>query len=154
MVSAKWTSSATANTIGTVGTGNTAMTSPTYAASAPWGVECQMLTTRPGTANQPRYGFSTSGSFTQIIGYAVIGLAGTAPARTEALNRLTAVAAATCATGCTANAVTGGTAGVLLDTIQANGRMNAQGTVSLAMAPSAAVAHTIEIGSHCTWFRP
>ena len=154
MVTSQWTSSSTGNTIGIVGTGGTAMTSPTYAANAPWGMRCQILDTRPGTSNQPRYGIRTSGSFTQVIGSTVVGLAGTAPARTETLNRLTAVAADTCATGCSAYAVTGGFSGVLLDTIEANGKMNAQGTVSLGMAPSASATHTIELGSHCEWFRP
>jgi hypothetical protein len=108
--------------------------------------------TRPSAVNQPRYGIQSSGTVTTANTYAVIGLAGTLPARTEALQSTNALATATCAAGCTANVITGGAARVFIDTIQIGGVMNATGTISLVMAPSAAAAHTAQIGSYCIWY--
>ncbi len=108
--------------------------------------------TRPSTANQPRYGIQSTGTVTTIIATAVIGLAGTAPARTEALQDITTLATALCAAGCTANVITGGAARAFIDTIEGSGVMNASGTISLVMAPSAAAAHTAQIGARCVWY--
>jgi hypothetical protein len=152
LTTAAWTSSAVASTLGIVGAGATPLTSPTYAAAAPFGFRCLLLTTRPSTTNQPRYGIQSSGTVTAIDATAVIGLAGTAPVRTTAMYDITALATASCAAGCTANVVTGGATRSFVDTVEGAGVMNASGTLSLVMAPSAAVAHTIKIGSNCIWF--
>lgn len=151
-LTATWASSAVANTLGIVGAGGVPMTSPSYAAGAPYSGSCRILMTRPATTNQPRYGIQSSGTVTTANTYAVIGLAGTLPARTEALQSTNALATAGCAAGCTANVITGGAARVFTDTIEINGVMNATGTISLVMAPSAAAAHTAQIGSYCVWY--
>jgi hypothetical protein len=151
-LTATWASSATANTLGIVGAAGVPMTSPTYAAAAPYSGLCHILMTRPSAVNQPRYGIQSSGTVTTANTNAVIGLAGTLPARTEALQSTNALATAGCAAGCTANVVTGGAARVFVDTIEIAGVMNATGTISLIMAPSAAAAHTAQIGSYCVWY--
>jgi len=152
LTTATWASSATANTLGIVGTGATPLTSPTYAAAAPFSFRCVVPMTRPSTVNQPRYGIQSSGTVTTINATAVIGLAGTAPARTEAMQDITTLATASCAAGCTANVITGGAARAFVDTIEGSGVMNATGTISLVMAPSAAAAHTAQIGARCEWY--
>lgn len=152
LTTATWTSSAVANTLGIVGTGATPLTSGTYAAGSPFSFRCVVPMTRPSTTNQPRYGIQSSGTVTTINATAVIGLAGTAPARTEALQDITALATAGCAAGCTANVITGGAARTFIDTIEGSGVMNASGTLSLVMAPSAAAAHTAQIGARCEWY--
>jgi hypothetical protein len=151
-LTATWASSATANTLGIVGAAGVPMTSPTYAAAAPYSGLCRILMTRPSAVNQPRYGIQSSGTVTTANIAAVIGLAGTLPAETQALQSTNALATAGCAAGCTANVVTGGAARVFMDRIEIAGVMNATGTISLVMAPSAAAAHTAQIGSYCVWY--
>ena len=151
-LAATWASSATADTLGIIGTGTVPMTSPSYAAGAPYTGKCMILMTRPSTTNQPRYGIQSSGTVTTANTMVTIGLAGTLPARTAALQSTNALATAGCAAGCTANVVTGGAARVFMDIIDIAGVMNATGTISLIMAPSAAAAHTAQIGSHCVWY--
>jgi hypothetical protein len=150
-LTATWASSATSNTLGIIGTGGVPMTSPTYAASAPFSFMCRIITTRPATTNGPRYGLTTSGSFTNINAVAYIGLAGTAPARTQNMNDIVAITAGTCTSGCTSAITTGTAARQFTDIIDGGGVMNASGTVSLQMAPSAAAANTAQIGSYCLW---
>lgn len=147
-----WTSSASANTLGIVGTGGVPLTSPTYGAGAPFSFWCAIRMTRPSTANQPRYGVQSSGTVTSINVTAYVGLAGTAPLRTENPYELTGLATASCAANCTNNVITGGRAAAMNDLIEGNGVMNAQGTLSIVMAPSAAAAHTAQIGSYCIWY--
>ena len=147
-----WASSSSANVLGVVGTGGVPLTSPTYGAGAPFSFRCVVPMTRPGTANQPRYGVQSSGTVTTITTTMRIGLAGTAPAFTEALQRTSALATANCAAGCSANVITGGQATTYNDIIDGTGVMNASGTLSLVMAPSAAAAHTAQIGAYCIWY--
>ena len=147
-----WTSSGSANALGIVGTGGVPLTSPTYAAAAPFSFWCSVRMTRPSTANQPRYGVQSSGTITSMNTTLYIGLAGTAPARTEAISELTGLATANCAANCTASVTTGGRAAAMNDMIEGSGVMNAQGTLSIVMAPSAAAAHTAQIGSYCIWY--
>ena len=108
--------------------------------------------TRPGTSNQPRYGIQTSGSITTLTTTVNIGLAGTAPAETRALQRTTALATSNCSAGCTASVTTGGQAATYIDWIEGSGVMNGSGTLSLVMAPSASATHTAQIGGACVWY--
>jgi hypothetical protein len=152
ITTATWASAATAGTLGIVGTGATPLTSPVYAAAAPFSFRCVVPLARPSAVNQPRYGIQSSGTVTTINTQVRIGLAGTAPAFTEALQMTTALATAACAAGCTASVVTGGAIRTFIDTIEGSGVMNASGTLSLVMAPSAAAAHTAQIGARCEWY--
>ncbi len=149
ITTATWASSATANTTGIVGTGATPLTSPAYAAGAPFGFRCTVSTTRPATTNGPRYGVAaSSGSVTRISFTTRVGLAAT----TETITRLTAAMTANCAANCSTAMTTGTLAQVMDDVIQGTGVMNAAGSVSLYMAPSAAAANTAQIGSNCIWY--
>jgi hypothetical protein len=149
MLTATWASSATANTTGIVGTGATPLTSPTYAAASPFGFRCMISTTRPATTNGPRYGvMATTGSITRISFHGHVGLAATTEVRTQ----LVAAMTANCAANCTTALTTGTLAQVMDDQIEGTGVMNASGTLSLYMAPSAAAANTAQIGSHCVWW--
>ena len=149
ITTATWASSATANTTGIVGTGATPLTSPAYAAGAPFGFRCTVSTTRPATTNGPRYGVAaSSGSVTRISYTVQVGLAETTRTETKVVAAMTANCAANCSTAVT----TGTLAQVMDDFIQGTGVMNAAGTLSLYMAPSAAAANTAQIGSNCVWF--
>jgi hypothetical protein len=148
-LTATWASSATANATGIVGTGGVPMTSPTYGASAPFSFDCVISTTRAATTNGPRYGVAASaGSVTRISYTGQIGLAATT--RTE--TKLVAAMTTNCAANCTAAMTTGTLAQVEDDFIKGTGVMNASGTISLYMAPSAAAAQTAQIGSYCLWY--
>lgn len=151
-LTASWASSASSNALGVVGTGGVPMTSPTYSANAPFSVRCVIRTIRPATTNGPRYGLQTSGTFTALSATVSLGLAGTAPARTENTYELTTAATASCAAGCTAAITTGTLAQAFNDIIEATGQVGTSGTVSLVMAPSAAAANTAQIGSYCVWY--
>lgn len=153
MLTAAWASSATANTLGIIGTGATPLTSPTISANTGFGAYCRISTTRPATTNGPRYGVTASQTLTRLGVKADVGLAGTAPTSTYNLQRLTAVTAGTCTSGCTSAITTGTLAQVLEDEIRITGVMGAtQGTVSLQMAPSAGAANTAQAGSFCIWY--
>jgi hypothetical protein len=148
MLTATWASSATANTLGIVGTGTVPLTSPTYAAAAPFAFHCTIATTRPATTNGPRYGIQSSGTVTRISWRTEVGLAAT----TQTLTKGLALATGTCAGGCSTAMTTGTVAQVMQDEIFGTGVMNATGTLSLVMAPSAAAANTAQIGSVCIWY--
>lgn len=143
-----WASSASANTLGIVGAGGVPMTSPTYAGAAPFSFTCRIATTRPATTNGPRYGIQSSGTVTRISYRAEVGLA----AATQTITKGLALATASCAAGCTTALTTGTLAQVVEDEIAGTGVMNATGTLSLVMAPSAAAANTAQIGSYCIWY--
>ena len=147
-LTATWASSATINTLGIIGTGGVPMTSPTYGAGAPFSVSCHISTTRPATTNGPRYGFTTSGTVTRISAKTTVGLA----AATETITKITALTSGTCTAGCSTAMTTGTVAQVMDDEIIATGVMNASGTISLQMAPSAGAANTAQIGSFCVWY--
>jgi hypothetical protein len=149
MLTATWASSAVANTTGIVGTGATPLTSPVYAAAAPFSFRCMISTTRPATTNGPRYGvMASSGSITRISFHAHVALAATTETRTQ----LVAAMTANCAANCSAALTVGTLAQVMDDHIEGTGIMNASGTLSLYMAPSAAAANTAQIGSLCVWY--
>lgn len=148
-----WASSSVANTTGIIGTGTVPMTSPTYAAGAPFSFNCVISTLRAATTNGPRYGVAaSSGSITRVSMHGHIGLAGTAPARTQNIQEVIGPMTSDCATFCT-SAITASTqASVKNDIFSGTGVMNASGTVSLYMAPSAGAANTAQIGSYCIWY--
>jgi hypothetical protein len=77
-----------------------------------------------------------------------VGLAATT--RTE--TKLVAAMTANCAANCSTALTTGTLAQVMDDEIIGTGVMNASGTLSLYMAPSAAAANTAQIGSYCNWY--
>jgi hypothetical protein len=146
---AAWASSATANTTGIIGTAGVPMTSPTYAAAAPFSFRCIISTNRPSTTNGPRYGVAASaGSVTRISATYRIGLAATTRTETKSAVAMTT----NCAAGCSTAMTTGTLAGVIDDEIDGTGVMNASGTISVYMAPSAAGANTAQIGSYCIWY--
>lgn len=147
-LTASWASSASANALGIVGTGGVPMTSPAYGANAPFGFFCMISTARPATTNGPRYGIQTTGSFTRISAKATVGLA----AATQTITKLLAAATASCAAGCSSAMTTGTVVQVMDDEIMGAGQMNAGGTISLVMAPSAGAANTAHVGSYCLWY--
>jgi hypothetical protein len=152
-LTAAWASSATANTLGIIGTAGVPLTSPSIAISAPFAARCVISTTRAATTNGPRYGVTSSTTLTRVAMKAHLSLAGTQPAYTESLQRTTALTSGTCTTGCTAAMTSGALAVVMEDEIEIIGQMGAAGgTVSLQMAPSAAAANTAQIGSYCVWY--
>jgi hypothetical protein len=146
-LTATWASSATINTLGIIGTAGVPMTSPTYGAGAPFSFHCAISTTRASTTNGPRYGVTTSATVTRVSFIASRG----ATATTRAFDDVIALTSGTCTTGCTA-AQTTAVAQVMTDLIDGTGIMNASGTISLQMAPSAAAANTAQIGSYCIWY--
>jgi hypothetical protein len=149
MLTATWASSAVANTTGIVGTGAAPLTSPVYPAASPFGFRCTVSTARPATTNGPRYGvMATTGSITRISLHTHVALAATTETRTQLIAAMTA----NCATNCSTAMVTGTLAQVMDDQIEGTGVMNASGTLSLYMAPSAAAANTAQIGSFCVWY--
>jgi len=148
-LTATWASSATANTLGIIGTGSVPMTSPTYAAAAPASFRCVISTTRPATTNGPRYGLTTSGTITRASWVSKKALIATTQVIAQVI---VAPTTGTCTTGCDAAMTTGTLAQVLTDTIEGTVVMNATGTLSLQMAPSAAAANTAQIGSYCVWY--
>jgi hypothetical protein len=147
-LTATWASSATANTLGIVGTGGVPMTSPTYAAAGVASFRCVMSVTRQATTNGPRYGLTTSGTITRASWVSHRGLLATTQTVAQVI---VAPTTGTCTTGC--DAALGTTvAQVMTDIIEGTVVMNATGTLSLQMAPQAAAALTAQIGSYCIWY--